>query len=113
MKSTIWCAAAIALAVAAAGCLAGTDAPAGRYEVQMVQMSESVWGAIRWDRVSGEAWQAGGDRWVAIGEIAQPPASTYAVRMIGLQRDWGAVRFDVNSGRAWRVVDNSWAEIEE
>jgi hypothetical protein len=113
MKTTIHCAALVALMTIVSGCLPGADAGAGRYEIQMVQMTESVWGAIRWDRDSGKAWQAAGDRWVAIGEATPPPLSTYAVRMIGLASDWGAVRFDVHSGRAWRVVDNSWAEIEE
>ena len=83
------------------------------FELEMVQTASNDWGAIRYDVVTGKSWFVERGNWVQFQENANPPNSSYKVKMISLDNGWSAIRYDVKTGASWRAKSGAWVKMTE
>ena len=79
-----------------------------QYDCVMVQLNDGNYGAIKWSKVTGEAWLRNNNQWNSITEHEQLQESNYIVRKSPSNNDWHALRIDTINGITWQCISSEW-----
>lgn len=87
-------------------------ASATRYDVRQLRLGNGTREMIRFNPVTGESWQLGGEKWKRIAEGVPISPGEFDIHVLeGPERNnWYVFRFDRVTGKGWNLTNLKWSD---